>query len=172
MFWLSDPDGAEPAFYLDPILLRPRSRGTVRLRSADPTDPPRIDLPGLREPSDVDRLVEGYERGLELANHPAIRRACSDPAPSAPTTPAAWRERVLENAYSIPHVVGTCAMGPVDGDGAVVNVDGQVHGVAGLLVADASIMPEPPDGFPHLVTLMLAEHLSARLADRGGRRSG
>ena len=53
MLWLSDPRGDPPVFEIDAGLLRPRSRGTVRLRSADPADPPRIDLPGLRDPSDA-----------------------------------------------------------------------------------------------------------------------
>lgn len=163
MFWLSDPDGAEPGFWLDPILLKPRSRGSVVLRSADPSALPRITLPGVREPADVERLVEAYARGLELANRPEIRQLATDPPPSEPETPAAWRRRIVENAYSLPHVVGTCAMGPSPADGAVVDAFGRVHGVDGLSVVDASIIPDPPAGFPHLVTIMLAEHLSERL---------
>ena len=49
MFWLTDPDSNDPAFYLDPILLKPAARGTVRLRSADPADPPRITLPSVAD---------------------------------------------------------------------------------------------------------------------------
>ena len=163
MFWVSDPDGDEPGLWLDPILLKPRSRGSVTLRTADPSAPPRITLPGVRDPADVVRLVEAYARGLDLANRPEIRRLATDPAPSTPTTPEDWRRRVIENAYSIPHVVGTCAMGPSPADGAVVDTLGRVHGVERLSIADASIIPDPPAGFPHLVTIMLAEHLSERL---------
>ena len=75
--------------------------------------------------------------------------------------------RVIDNAYSIPHVVGTCAMGPSPADGAVVDALGQVHGVDGLSVVDASIIPDPPAGFPHLVTIMLAEHISERQTAAG-----
>jgi choline dehydrogenase len=163
MFWISDPAGDEPRVYLDPVLLRPHSRGTVRLRSAEPTDPPRIVLPGVRESADVERLVEGYRRALELANRPEIRRLCQEPAPADPGNLAALRQVVVENAYSIPHVVGTCAMGPDPESGAVVDALGRVYGVAGLAVVDASIMPEPPSGFPHIITIMIAEHLSAGL---------
>ena len=81
MFWLSDPRGDPPTFEIDVVLLRPRSRGTVRLRSPDPADPPLIELPGLRDPSDVDRLAEAYDRGLKVANRPELRRLCID-APS------------------------------------------------------------------------------------------
>ena len=164
MFWVSDPAGDEPRFYLDPVLLRPLSRGSVRLRSADPAEPPRIALPGLRESADLDRLVEGYRRGLDLANRPEIRRLCQEPAPSDPGNLAALRRAVVENAYSIPHVVGTCAMGPSPESGAVVDALGRVYGVSGLAVVDASIMPEPPSGFPHIITIMIAEHLSEKLA--------
>jgi choline dehydrogenase-like flavoprotein len=62
-------------------------------------------------------------------------------------------------------VVGTCAMGPRPEDGAVVDSSGHVHGVDRLSVVDASIIPDAPAGFPHLITIMLAERLSARLAD-------
>jgi choline dehydrogenase len=164
MFWLTDPDSASPAFYLDPILLKPRSRGTVRLRSADPADPPRIELPGLREPSDVDRLAEGYRRALEVASRPELRRRCDGPRPSAPHDPDELRQVIRANAYSIPHVVGTCAMGPSPDEGAVVDASGSVHGTERLSVVDASIIPDAPSGFPHLVTIMMAERLAERIA--------
>lgn len=163
MFWVSDPDGDEPGFYFDPILLKPTSRGSVRLRSSDPTTPPQISLPGVREPSDLVRLVEAYRRGLELARRPEIRRLAKNPPPPEPSTPEEIRRRVIENAYSIPHVVGTCAMGSSPESGGVVDAVGRVHGVERLSVIDASIIPEALSGFPHLVTIMLAEHLSERL---------
>jgi choline dehydrogenase len=165
MFWLTDPDASDPAFYLDPILLKPLSRGTVRLRSADPVDPPRITLPGLRDEADIERLMEGYERAIEVANRPEVRALAADAAPDLPAGRGALRARVLENAYSVPHVVGTCRMGISPADGDVVDVHGRVHGIGGLHVVDASIIPEAPAGFPHIVTIMLAEHLAARLAD-------
>ena len=159
MFWVSDPAGAEPAFYLDPILLKPTSRGTVRLRSPDPADPPRITLPDIRQPDDLDRLVEGLQRAVELLDHPAMRRRTSREA-SHPATVKDQRAYVIDNAYSIPHVVGTCRMGPSPDDGDVVNARCRVHGVDGLRVIDASIIPGPPSGFPHIITIMVAEHMT------------
>ena len=76
------------------------------------------------------------------------------------------RRRVVESAYSIPHVVGTCAMGPSPECGAVVDPSGAVHGVEHLSVVDASIIPDAPSGFPHLVTIMLAERLTEGLLAR------
>lgn len=163
MFWFGDPEDDDPGFYLDPILLKPQSRGTVRLRSADPTAAPRITLPGVRTESDIDRLAEGYLRGVELANRPEIVRRSEGSPPAAPGSAAACRRVVIENQYSIPHVVGTCAMGPSAAGGAVVDHAGAVHGVLGLHVIDASIIPDAPSGFPYLVTIMLADHLADRL---------
>lgn len=160
MLWISDPQDPEPRLFLDPILLKPESRGTVRLRSADPLTPPRITLPGIRTPRDLSRFIEGYRFSLELANRPEIRRLTEVRAPTEPATPAAWRERIVGNSYSLPHVVGTCAMGPDPATGAVVDATGRVHGVDRLSVVDASIIPEPPSGFPHIITIMLAEHIS------------
>jgi choline dehydrogenase len=163
MFWVSDPDGDEPGLWLDPILLKPESRGAVRLRSADPAAPPRITLPGVHEPRDVERLAEAYRLGLELANRAEIRRIATDAPPPDPSTRGELHRRVVENGYSIPHVVGTCAMGPSPQDGNVVDGLGRVHGVARLSVIDASIIPDATAGFPHLVTIMLAEHLAGKL---------
>jgi choline dehydrogenase len=163
MFWLGEPSEGDGRFYLDPVLLKPESRGSVRLRSGDPRDPPRITLPGLRSARDIDRLMEGYELGLAIANQPAIRALAADPAPPTPSNRAELRERVVTGAYSLPHVVGTCRMGPSPDSGDVVDAAGRVHGVDGLRVIDASVIPHAPSGFPHLVTIMVAEHLADRV---------
>jgi choline dehydrogenase len=168
MFWITGPEGAEPGFWFDPILLKPRSRGSVRLRSADPADPPRIRLPGLSDPHDIERLAEAYRLGLELAGRPEIRREATEARPTEPSTPEGLRRLIVENAYSIPHVVGTCAMGPSPEHSDVVDAVGRVHGVDGLFVIDASIIPDAPSGFPHLVTIMLAEHLADAIAQAEG----
>jgi choline dehydrogenase len=163
MFWVHEPSEDDGRLYLDPILLKPQSRGSVRLRSADPLDPPRIKLPGIRAERDVERLMEGYELGLAIANHPSIRALGEEPAPTPPSGSVELRERVVGNAYSLPHVVGTCRMGPAPDAGDVVDEAGRVHGVDGLRVIDASVIPDAPSGFPHLVTIMVAEHLAERL---------
>jgi choline dehydrogenase len=163
MFWVHEPSEDDGRLYLDPILLKPESRGSVRLRSADPLDSPRIILPGIRADHDIERLMEGYELGLEIVNHPAIRTLAEEPAPTSPSGPAELRERVVTNAYSLPHVVGTCRMGASPDAGDVVDAAGYVHGIDGLRVVDASVIPDAPSGFPHLVTIMVAEHLALRL---------
>ena len=165
MLWLSDPRGDPPMFEIDVVLLRPRARGTVRLRSADPTNPPRIQLPGL-DPFDVERLAEGYRRGCEVANHPGLRRLCNAPLSPQPNRTAELPDLIRAESYSFPHVVGTCSMGPDPDDDAVVDASGRVHGTERLSVVDASIIPNGPSAFTHLPTIMLAERLSEQLADR------
>jgi len=166
MLWISDPRGAPndpPTFEIDIVLLKPRSRGSVRLRSADPTDAPRIELPRVREPSDVERLAEGYLRAREVASRKEIRRMCTDLPPEIRDADE-LRGSIRANNYSIPHVVGTCSMGPSPGEGAVVDTSGRVHGTDRLSVVDASIMPAATSGFPHIATIMIAERLSEQIA--------
>jgi choline dehydrogenase-like flavoprotein len=166
MLWASDPEApaeGPASFDIDVVLVRPRSRGGVRLRSADPTDAPHVELPAPSDPFDVERLAEGYLRGLEVLSSGTIRRHGVEPA-----TPAPLGDELLEfvrvEGYSLPHVVGTCAMGPRPEDGAVVNPSGQVHGTEALSVVDASIMPDVPSGFTHVPTIMVAERLSEKIA--------
>jgi choline dehydrogenase len=163
MFWLSDPSGEPAEFGIGVVLLKPRSRGFVQLRSRDPREPPVIALPRLDEPSDGARLAEGYRRAVEVANHDEARRLCSREL-SQPSDDE-LRELIQTEAYSTPHTVGTCSMGPTPERGAVVDADGRVHGVEGLTVADASIMPDVPSGFTHLPTIMVAERLAGRVAE-------
>lgn len=151
MIWSGDAE--EDGFFAAAVLLKPLSRGLVRLRSADPRDPPHIELPALSEPADVERMVEGYERAFELLNHEEMRSRCDPPAPVDDVA-----EHIRTEARSLPHVVGTCAMG------AVVDPSGRVHGTDGLTIADASIMPDVPSGFTHFPAIMLAERLSERIA--------
>ncbi|MDQ1605221.1 MAG: choline dehydrogenase, partial [Actinomycetota bacterium] len=161
--WTYDPFGEPAETTVDVLLLTPRSRGTVRLRSADPYAPPRITLPGLSDPADVDVLVEGYRRAYDVAAHAALRSVCTGAPPPLPAAVDELREQVRRTVGSFPHVVGTCAMGPDPGRGAVVDPSGGVHGVDRLSVIDASIIPTAPSGFPHLISVMLAERLAEHL---------
>jgi choline dehydrogenase len=167
MLWMPDPAGSgndSASFEIGVVLMRPRSRGTVRLRSADPAGSPAVRLPSLGDPSDLERLAEGYIRGLEVANRPEIRRLCAEaPSPDARNRDAA-RDLVRSDRYSLPHVVGTCAMGQHPEHGAVVDPLGRVYGTEALSVVDASIMPDVPSGFTHIPTIMIAERLSERIA--------
>ena len=166
MFWLSDPRGDPPIFELDVVLLRPRARGTVRLRSPDPAEPPLIALPDRCDPFDVERLVEGYRRGLAVACRPVVRSLCSDSPPSNGRDADELAKLIRVDGYHLPHVVGTCSMGPRSEDGAVVDTFGGVHGTERLSVIDASIVPNGPSAFTHIPTVMIAERLSEQIVAR------
>jgi choline dehydrogenase len=109
MLWISDPEGDPATFDIAVVLLKPRSRGHVRLRSADPTEAPAITLPGLDDPCDVERLTEGYQRAQNLARTAGVARLTSGPSEAAPDERDA-RAAVEAERYSIPHTTGTCAM--------------------------------------------------------------
>jgi choline dehydrogenase len=165
MFWLADPSGDPPQFTFEILLLKPLSRGAVRLRSADPSDPPLIFLPSLGEATDVKRLAEGFSRAYEVMARPDIQRfSVSGSLEREPSTQSELELRIRTQRYSIPHVVGTCAMGADPDNGAVVDAGGSVHGAERLSIVDASIMPDVPSGFTHFPTIMIGELLSERLA--------
>ena len=157
----------EPAsFFVAVGLLKPQSRGSVQLRSADPDDPPRIELGYFRDRTDLERLVAGFDRGVEVASQPGVVALTTAPFVKETRTPAAMGEWIRRNAWTYHHPVGTCAMGLDASAGAVVDPGGRVHGFEGLFVADASVMPDIPSANTHLPTVMIAERLSDRIADR------
>jgi choline dehydrogenase len=166
MFWFADPRGDPGSFDLEVVLLRPEARGRLRLRSGNPDRPPIITLPRL-EPVDIERLVEGLQRAMSVAEHPTLRAYCAQSASPQLRTAAECRAFVRGRVVSLPHVSGTCAMGPPGAEGAVVDNSGAVHGVEGLTVADASVIPVAHSGFTHVVAIAvaerIAEHLSASL---------
>jgi choline dehydrogenase len=141
---------------------RPASRGVIRLRSADPRDPPLVDPRYLSEPDDLERLVMGVERLREIAAQPALAKVISReirPGPEA-TTRAAIAESVRRFASNHFHVVGACRMGP-DPATSVVDAQLRVHGLSGLRVADASIMPQLVNGNTNAPAIMIAERAAA-----------
>lgn len=155
------PDGSplpQPIVSCMLTLLTPRSRGTVRLASADPGAPPLVDPAYLADSRDRDILRDGLVWVRDrLFDDPALRAICGPPmAPDQEvTTNEALDAYLAEQVRSTHHPVGTCRMGT--GHGAVVGPDLAVHGMRGLHVADASIMPSIVRGNTHAATIMIAE---------------
>ncbi len=145
------------AFTLGPVLVSPKSRGSVRLRSADPTAKPRILTNSLDEPEDVAALVAGVKIAREIAalgplGEAAAREIFPGPDVQDDAEIEAFVRRRVELLY---HPVGTCRMGT--GDLAVVDPQLRVRGIEGLRVIDASIMPVVPGGNTNAPTIMVAE---------------
>jgi choline dehydrogenase len=153
-------------FMVIAALLRPASRGRLRLRSLDPADAPEISLGYFREPTDVARLAEGLRMADAAALHRALTSITNGPrvGPSREVLASedATAEWIRKSNWTYHHPVGTCAMGLDPDAGAVVDPDARVYGVAGLSVVDASIMPEVTSANTHLATIMVAEHVAAR----------
>lgn len=137
--------------------LRPESRGEVRLASADPFDDPEIDPNYLDEQADIDALVEGVRRAREIARAEPFDDVRGDEVwpGDGRTTEAELVEHVRETSHTVYHPVGTCRMG--SGDDAVVDDELRVHGLDGLRVVDASVMPTITGGNTNAPTVAIAE---------------
>jgi choline dehydrogenase len=151
-------------------LMSPRSRGRVRLRSTDPTDPPRIDVAHLKSPDDLARMVEATVAARRLARTgPLAERVAGHelaPGPGvADDDPQSIAASIKARVSTYHHPVGTCRMGPDPGEGAVVDARGRVHGVDRLHVSDASVMPTIPSANTNLPTIMVAERIAAWLRE-------
>lgn len=166
--WLQHvPASAPGLFWISATVMRPRSRGRVRLASLDPLAPPRIRLDMLREPEDLQALVEGVRSARRIGALAPLSKLAEGPerwAGAGIEDDAELAQAVRRSVWTYHHACGTCAMGPDPEQGAVVDAGGAVHGVPGLWVADASIMPVIPSGNTHLPTLMIAEHLAPVIA--------
>jgi choline dehydrogenase len=154
--------------------LRPRSRGEIRLNGADPYDKPDIRPNYLSDPDDMERMVRGVRLARKVLAAPAF-----DPyrgttlLPEGPcNTDAEVRQFVRQRAETIYHPVGTCKMGsdPM----AVVDAQLRVHGLQGLRVADASIMPLLIGGNTNAPVIMIAEKASdmIKAARRASQQAG
>jgi choline dehydrogenase len=161
------PAGTPQLFWVSAAVMTPRSRGTVKLASADPAAAPRIRLNLLKDPLDLARMIEGVRSARRIGTHKPLAALASGAeqwAGAGVEDDAELANAVKAAVWTYHHAVGTCAMGPSPAAGAVVDANGAVHGMDALTVADASIMPVIPAANVHLTTLMIAERIAARLS--------
>jgi choline dehydrogenase len=152
-----------PGFQVWMDLSRPESRGYVKLRSADPADPPSIVFNHMASRQDMTDMIDGIRLTRTLVRQPACakyRREELAPGPdvNSDSEIEAFVRRATGTSY---HPSSTCRMG-VDAD-AVVDTDGKVNGLRRLRIADASIMPKTVTGNLNAPVMMMAEKISDRI---------
>ncbi len=143
--------------------LRPRSRGRLRLHSADPAQPIAIHANYLGDPEghDLQRMIEAARLSREIFDQPAFDAYRGKPVfpERALRTDAEYADFIRRKTETVYHPVGSCRMGK--DDRAVVDSELRVRGVQGLRVVDASVMPSLPTGNTNAPTIMIAERASA-----------
>ncbi|XP_047487356.1 glucose dehydrogenase [FAD, quinone]-like [Penaeus chinensis] len=156
-------------FTIRPVLVRPKSRGSVTLLSSDPTRPPAIDPNYLSHPDDVATLVNGIKFSLALGNTTDFARTYrasffQKPLRGCENLPYGsdqyWACYVRHMASTFLHFAGSCKMAPSSDPLGVVDNRLRVRGVKGLRVVDASVMPSVTSGNTNAPVIMIAEKAS------------
>ncbi len=150
---------------------KPKSRGWVKLRSADPADPPEIVFNYFAEEEDKAALRAGVRWTREIFAQPALdpyrgREVSPGPEVRSDAQLDDWMAETAETAY---HPAGSCRMGT--DDMAVVDPRCRVHGIEGLRVVDSSIMPTVTNGNLNAPTIMIGEKAADHILGRDMLRS-
>jgi len=164
--------GVEVAFGVFPGLQRPDSRGQICVDSMDPTEQPRIELNFFNTDTDKRRMREGMRLAWDIVNSAGVQEHAESILLLDQETmddDEALDKYVWDTAIQIFHPVGTAKMGPADDAEAVVDQFGRVHGLEGLRVVDASIMPNIPRANTNLTCIMIGEHIADAIRDEQGR---
>ena len=162
---------AKPSISTFVALMRPDYRGQVTLASSDPSAPPKIEFHLLGSEDDVEQLAEGLLLSRRIAQQASLVGQVVDEIRPGLAADSVETLKPYIRAASLPmyHPVGTARMGAADDEMAVVDPDLGLRGVAGLWVADASVMPTIPQGNTNATSLMIgdkaADHILRTLAD-------
>jgi choline dehydrogenase len=150
---------AAPGIQFDINLLRPRSRGKVRLASGNPLDHPLIDPAFLKDQDDVDTLINGVEHIRDTTRQPALSDIVGTEITFGPTiiSRAAMATALRANVTTGHHPVSSCRIGADDDPRCVLDAEFRVRGIEGLRVVDASAFPDQISGNPNAAVIMMAE---------------
>jgi choline dehydrogenase-like flavoprotein len=147
-----------------PGVIKPTSRGSVTLRTASPYSKPRIVHNYLSTDEDRQTILAGVRIALEIAQQDAMQRVITGPfvAPEPSATDEGLWEFIRANTMTIYHPTSTCAIG------SVVDPRLRVHGIEGLRVVDASVMPSVVRGNTNAPTIMIAEKAADMIGEDAG----
>jgi choline dehydrogenase-like flavoprotein len=158
--------GYVDAFGIDPVILHPESRGTVRLQSPDPLAPVRIHYNYLSAPADIAKFRQGFRLAREIGTQPELDAYRDEEMlPGADVTSDEGIDAHLRRtSTTVSHPVSTCRMGT--GENCVVDPELRVRGIDGLRVVDASAMPDLVSAHTNAAVIMLAEKASDLIRGR------
>ncbi|KPI93222.1 Glucose dehydrogenase [acceptor] [Papilio xuthus] len=164
-------------FSMNPVLIRPRSVGRLMLRSANFSDHPRIHPNYFHHPDDLSALREGLRLVEKVISTKAFQRFATRihnvPFPGCEhykfDSDDYWECAIMQTSITLDHQVGTCKMGPSGDRTAVVSPRLLVHGVQGLRIADASIIPRIPASHTLAPVVMIAEKAADLIKEDWGR---
>jgi 5-(hydroxymethyl)furfural/furfural oxidase len=151
-------------------VMRPFSRGQVRLVSRDPLVEPLVEFNMLKDGRDVHRLRDGVRHAIDIVRHRAFATVLEEiiePSDEVLADDAALTNWLLDRCDAHLHPGGTCRMGSREDPRSVVDPECRVIGVSGLRVIDASIMPNLSRAATHLTAAMIAEHMAEGFAKTG-----
>jgi choline dehydrogenase len=159
------PIEKQHSWMLVPIILRPKSRGRVKLSDNNPFHKPLIFPNFFEHTYDLEVLLKGVKKAVELSETNAFKKFGSKfhdtPVPGCESfvlrSDDYWRCMIRHLTLGLYHVSGTCKMGPVSDQEAVVDPRLRVHGINGLRVIDASVVPTIPSAHLNAPTIMIAE---------------
>jgi len=146
-----------------PVLDLAVGAGELRLQSRDPHVPPYLDYRYLEDERDLKRMREMVRLAIKLSEHPSfepIIESRLQPTEAEAASDAALDAYILRESSTGQHSSGTCKMGRASDRMAVVDQYGKVHGIAGLRVVDASIMPDCIRANTNVTTMMIGERIS------------
>jgi choline dehydrogenase len=161
-------DGGPVLTGLAAVVEKTRGHGRLCFRSADPAAQPAIESDFLNHEWDLERLMEGIELAWKVAHTKEIEdvtKTVVRPHPDTIANRDKLRSSLPKATGSGYHPSGTAKMGPADDEDAVVDQHGRVHGVEGLLVADASIFPTIMRANTNIPTIMIGERFGEWLRD-------
>ena len=164
---LGDPLHPFEAFTASVCNLRPESRGHVHIKTEDSREPPKIQPDYLSAPADRKVAADAIKLTRKIVSSPAMKKF--EPEEFKPGIEFASDDDLAREAGNIGttifHPVGTCKMGPPSDNMAVVDERLKVHGIRGLRVVDASVMPTITSGNTNSPTLMIAEKASEMILE-------